>query len=99
MNNTVFCKSTGHDVQSFYLRSGSTNYYLFTQNYKQSVHDYFAGGVNITNALSSPSGRKDTAINKTMEKLPKYITYIEKEFGLAVLEKTKRKNSLKTRCA
>jgi len=99
MNNIIYCKSTGHNVQSFYVRTKEGEFYLFTQNYKQSVHDYYAGGVNIGNAISSPSGRRDACINKTMEKLPKFLTYIEKEFDVEILDKTKKKNSLKQRYA
>ena len=35
----------------------------------------------------------DSAITRTMEKVPIYIRYIEKEYGIEILEKTRKKSS------
>ena len=36
-------------------------------------------------------GRSDYAIHRTMTKLPGYIKFIEKEYGIAVLNQSKRR--------
>ena len=64
---------------------------MFSQDYRKSVKNYYAGGVSLREALNNPRGGKDHALRKTMEKLPGYIKYIEKEYGIAVLEQTLRK--------
>ena len=54
------------------------------------VHDYFAGGVNLTGAMDCSRGRHDRQILRTMNKIPKYISYIEKEYGAVILDKTRK---------
>jgi len=92
MRTTVYCKSTAHNVHSFYLVAGNKEYYLFSQGYRQGVHDYFANGVHIDNAIDFSKCKHDTAIARTMNKLPKYISYIESEYELMVLDKTIKKH-------
>ena len=50
-----------------------------------------SNGVCLKDAINHKRGRSDYAIHKTMTKLPGYIKYIEKEYGIAVLEQSKRK--------
>ncbi len=87
---TVYCRSTGHNVHSFYIRNGKEEYYLFSQNFRKGVHRFYAGGVDLKTAMDCSRGRHDTSILRTMNKIPKYITYIEKEYDTEILEKTKR---------
>ncbi len=51
-------------------------------------------GVELNKALDHSRGNHDTALIKTMNKLPRYIIYIEKEYGIQVFNKTKRRNEL-----
>ena len=88
---TIYCKSTGHDMHSFYLRTGKEEYYLFSQGYRGGVHKYYAGGVDLRSAMDRSKGRHDYSILKTMKKLPKYIVYIEKEYDTVILDKTKKR--------
>ena len=48
-------------------------------------------GVTIHDAFDTSKARFDSALMRTMEKIPSYIRYVEKECGIAVLEKTKKK--------
>lgn len=43
----------------------------------------------------------DSAIIKTMDKIPMYIKYVEREYEIEVFERTKRRNTqyFKKRCA
>lgn len=89
----VYCKTTGHNIHSFYIRTGKEEFYLFSQTYKKGVHRYYAGGVDLKRAIDPSKSRHDSSILRTMDKLPKYIIYIEKEYGTAILEKTKNSHS------
>ena len=42
---------------------------------------------------SSPTPELDTAVLRTVDKLPQYIRYIEKEYGIAVLDRTKKRRA------
>ena len=92
---TIYCKSTGHDIHSFYLRTGKEEYFLFSQGYKGGVHKFYAGGVDIKKAMDCSKGRHDASILRTMNKIPKYIVYIEKEYGTVILDKTRKRKENK----
>lgn len=91
MKNYIICKRAEQAKTSFYLVFDNDEYYLFTQNYRKGVKDYFMNGVTINEALDKDKGRFDSALMRTMEKMPAYIKYIEKEYGIMVLRRTKKK--------
>ena len=92
MKTTIYCKPTSQGIHSFYLLSDAGEFFLFSQNYRKGVHSYFSKGVRLEEARDFSKSNRDSAIIKTMNKLPIYIKYIEKEYGITVLEQTKRKN-------
>ncbi len=92
MKTTIFCKSNGDGIHSFYLVTKNDEYFLFNQNYRKGVQQYFGQGVLLHEATDYSKAHRDEALAKTMTKLPMYIRYIEKEHGIEILEKTKRKN-------
>ena len=98
MKATIYCKSTDHDVHSFYLEADGKTHYLFSQPYKYGVRSYFSRGVHLDAAIDFSRAGKDTGVIHTMEKLPSYIKYIEKEYGIAVLRRTARKRDFDKRC-
>ena len=101
MISEIFSKVSETGKQNFYLRVNGKEYYLFSQNYYKSVSDFYGKNITVNRALdfSASTGR---AVRKTMEKLRAYIPYIEKEFGVSVLNKTKNarrpKKTVRTRC-
>jgi len=90
MVDSICCVLSDQGKHSFYLRAGGNKYYLFTQKYRKSVECYYGEGVPLDNAIDFGKSRRDNAIVRTMRKLPMYIRYVEKENGIAVLNKTKR---------
>lgn len=92
MRTMIYCKPTKQGVHSFYLVSEGREYYLFSQNYRKSVQAYFSRGVTLDTSMNYAKSHNDSAIMKTMSKLPLYIKYIEKEYEIEVYEKTKRRN-------
>lgn len=91
MKEKIYCKITDKEIHSFYLSTNKGDYFLFQQNYRKGVNDYFEKGVTLNEALNFSKSRQDNAIMRTMSKLPTYIKYVEKEYKVEVLEKTKQK--------
>ncbi|MCR5665185.1 MAG: hypothetical protein K6G01_00010 [Eubacterium sp.] len=88
---TIYCKTTAKGTHSFYLVFAGEEYYLFSQDYRKGVFEYYRNGVELNKAMQRSKAHYDTAILKTMDKLPIYIKYIEREYDIVVLEQTKRK--------
>lgn len=93
MKATIYCKATDRGIHTFYLRSEGCDYYLFRQNYRRGVDEYFKGGVILERAIDFGKSRQNEAIQRTMQKLPSYIKYIEKEYEIQILNKTIKKNA------
>ena len=97
MKSKVYCKSTDKGTHSFYLVHNSEEIWLFNQNYRKSVQDYFGRGRTIDESIkaykvrSRDGARKDRALRRTATKIPLYLKYIEKEYEIQVMEKTKRR--------
>ena len=92
MKATVFCRPTDKGVHTFYLNANGTEYYLFHQNYRKGVSEYYRNGVSINEAINFGRSKKDDALMRTMQKLPMYLKYAEKEYGIQVLNQTIKKN-------
>ena len=93
MKATVYCKATDKGVHTFYLAQGGEEYFLFHQSFRRGVKEYFGRGVSIDEAFNFGRSHHNTALIHTMEKLPAYIKYVEKEYGIEVLKQTAKKNS------
>lgn len=91
MKTTIYCKPTAQGIHSFYLLTDAGEYFLFSQNYRKGVQSYFGKGVRLDQARNYAKTNRDTAIIKTMNKLPAYIKYVEKEYGICILEQTKKR--------
>lgn len=88
MQAKIFCKTVAKGKQSFYMTVNGQKYFLFTQDYRVSNKEYFQNGVSIFE-INNYGGVHSTAVKKTLDKLPSYIKYIEKEYEIAVYNKTK----------
>ena len=88
MKAKVFCETVAKGQQAFYVMVNGKRYFLFQQNYRVSNKDFFGKGIGI-NQLNDYSKVHSQAVRNTLDKLPAYIHYIEKEFGVAVYEKSK----------
>ena len=98
MKTMIYCEPTQKGVHSFYLILDGQEYYLFSQNYRKGVHDYFSKGVSLNESMNYSKTHNDSAVMRTMSKLPLYIRYIEKEYEIEVYERTKRRNKLYNTC-
>ena len=91
MKNMIYCEPTACGVHTFFLVVNGQKYYLFSQNYRKGVHAYYSKGVPLTQAVNYSKTHNDSALIRTMSKLPMYIKYVEKEYGIEVLKRTKKK--------
>ena len=94
MNSIVFCKTTEKAIHSFFVKVNGKDYFLFKQDFKKSNKDFFYNGVSVYD-ISNYSGIHSTSVKKTLDKLPTYLRYIEKEYDVAIYDKTKQKQSSK----
>lgn len=94
MKTEIYCKSIADGKQEFHLRVGQKSYLLFIQSYRASNRDYFENGKPLTVALDITHVHS-WATRKTIEKLLPAIKYIEKEYGIAILDRTLKKESKK----
>lgn len=93
MKAMIFCKTTAKGIHTFYLTTDGQRYFLFNQDYRKGVQKYFGRGVSINEAINYSRSHNDTAVMRTMSKIPMYVKYVEKEYEIEVLEQTKKRNS------
>ena len=98
---TIYCKPTAKGIHSFYLMVGTEEFFLFSQAYRKGVEEYYGRGVRIEESVKYSKAHNDSAIIRTMDKIPMYVRYVEKEYDIEVFEKTKRKctQNNRVRCA
>lgn len=93
MRTIIYCRPTEKGIHSFYLLSEEGEFFLFSQHYRRGVQNYFGRGVYLEKANDYSKCKGDNAVIKTMGKLPVYIRFIEKEYGITVLEKSKKRKA------
>ena len=94
MKAKVFCKTVDKGVQAFYVKVDGKDYFLFRQDFRKSVKEFFQFGVNV-NVINNYSLAHSVAVRKTLDKLPTYLHYIEKEYDVYIYEKTKEMKNIK----
>lgn len=94
MKAKIICKNVKGGNQAFFVKVDGKEYFLFQQGYRKSVHEYFSNGVSV-GVAGDYSSAHSTAVRRTLDKLPTYIHYIEKEYGVAIYEKSKKHNENK----
>ena len=91
MNAKIYCKTTGKGIHSFYLQLRNETYFLFSQSYRKGVQDFYQNGVMLSDSFNHSKSHHDNAIERTMTKIPLYIKYIEKEYGIKILKQASNK--------
>ncbi len=94
MKTAIYCRPTAKGVHSFYLIIGDDEFFLFSQSYRRGVEDYYGRGVRIDEAINYSRAHRDSAITRTMDKIPMYVKYIEREYDVEVLKRTKKRYEL-----
>ncbi len=89
MKAKVKCRTVEKGKQTFFVNVNGKEYFLFQQDFRKSVKEFFQNGVNV-NAINDYSSAHSTAGRKTLDKLPTYLHYVEKEYGVEIYEKKKQ---------
>lgn len=85
----VYCTHDDYAFLNFYVKANDGDYFLFQQKYRSSLEDYYSKGVIIKDAINLSKAKFNEGLTKVMHKLPTYIKYIEKEYGIQILDRTK----------
>lgn len=93
MTTQIHCTNPRYGELHFYLLHDSAHYYLFSQPYRRQVFAFYKQGVPLKNALSYSKAKRDDSLMKTTSKFPSAIHYIESEYGIAIMEQTKRRKA------
>ena len=91
--NKIVCKTTPSGKNNLYLTVDGRDIFLFSQDYRKTVSDFYQNPICVDRALDY-SVSTGIVVRKTMDKLRVYIPYIEKEYGVSVLKKTKKSQKL-----
>lgn len=94
MKSMILSRVDVSGYHTLYLVADNKEYYLFRQTYRRGVADYYRNGATIDDAINYSKAKFDTSVMHTMSKLLSHIRYVEKEFGLVVLDRTRRKVGL-----
>jgi len=90
----VYDEHKDQAYHDFYIKYENKDYFLFRQKYRKGIKEYFGyNGVTLTRAFKNHWNKLDTAVVRTIDKIPIYIRYIEKEYDLAILERTKKRRA------
>ncbi|MBR6983956.1 MAG: hypothetical protein IKH75_10615 [Ruminococcus sp.] len=85
----IICKdSHTHGILDFYLSKGNDMIYLFSQKFRHSIYNHYHRGLLLDEALSYKKAHKDKAIMNVIKRLHSNIGYIEKTYGIIVMNKT-----------
>ena len=65
MQATVFCKTTAKATQSFFVKVGGREYFLFEQDFRKSNKEFFRNGVGV-HAINNYSSVRRLAREKVV---------------------------------
>lgn len=86
----IVCKdSNTQGIINFYVEDGNHSYFLFQQKFRHSTYRFYKNGVPVSQAFSHRKTHDDKAIANVIKRLPAQIAYAEKEYGIAILNKSK----------
>ena len=94
MKTKIICKELRRGELTFYAIVDGKEYFLFHQEFKKTVYDYFRTGVSVS-LVNNYSIAHSHTVRKLLDKLPAFLHYIEKEYGVEIYEKTKKSNDYK----
>lgn len=91
----VICRNSPvKGIINFYVENDTESYFLFQQRFRHSAYDYYKNGIPIKKAFDHKKIGRDKAIQNVIRRLPDNISYIEKEYHICILEKTKQKQAV-----
>ncbi len=86
----IYCNRKD-DMHVFYIKLDQQDYYLFSQKYRAGVDRFYKNGVPLDKGIRHGIGKTDYALHQTIDKIKRHIRYIEKEYAVEILNRTKLK--------
>ena len=86
----IYCTQPVRGTLYFYVRSAGEEHYLFGQPFRATLWDRYRFGVRLEDALKWSGCHAVPSQMKVCEKLFKMIPWIEKEYGLPLLRKSRK---------
>ena len=86
---SIYCEPSKSGRLNFFVSTSGEKHYLFSCAYSERTEEHFKGGVFLDNAIDRTRAGGNSGILHVMDKLPSHIRYIEREYGLKILRKTK----------
>ena len=77
MKNKVYI-SKNDNMLDFYLKTNTGTYFLFKQECTKGVYEYFKNGRSVDELRAYHQWERNKRLDKTVEKLPSYVTYAVK---------------------
>ena len=97
MKSMILSRVDVSGYHTLYLVADNKEYYLFRQAYRRGVADYYRNGATIDDAIKYSKAKFDTSVLHTMSKLISHIRYVEKEFDIVVLDRTREMAKRRTK--
>ena len=90
MSTIIYAIPTAKGIHSLFVETDGSTHFLFSQDYRRGVKEFFGKGVCLRRALDH-SLSQNSAVHRTMDKLIPHIRYVEREHNVTILNQTKRK--------
>ena len=95
MKAKIYCIRQ-NDKQLFYVSKNGKDYYLFSEKSRKVVDNFFSKPLTYDEATDFSKARRNFYVMNTMKKIPSYVRYIEKYYGIVLTNKgQKRANNEK----
>jgi hypothetical protein len=90
----IICRDSSiKGIINFYAEDDTRSYFLFQQKFRHSTYNFYKKGIPMRQAFSHRTTHRDKAIAYVIRRLPAQISYVEKEYGVAILNRTKAKKA------
>ena len=66
MSTKIICETEQRGIHSFFAVVNNKRYFLFNQDFRQGVHEYFESGVCLNEAINHGKAHNDSAIIRTI---------------------------------
>jgi hypothetical protein len=95
MKEIIYCEPTDRGVHNFYLLCDEKSYYLFSQDYRKGVQEYFARGVSINESMKFSKAHNDSALREQCRRFP-YMSVNRKRVAIEFTNRPRRPNGRTT---
>ena len=92
MKTKIYCIEQNGKNQ-FYVSANGQEHYLFSENYRKGVGNFFSRPLTYDEATDFSKAKGNFYVMNTMKKLPSYVRYIEKYYGIILTNKGQKRAS------